>query len=1240
MSGALTWWLGRSATTSGSPTKRQHSAWQSEAGLTVASAVFVVAFTLLLAFGLTELRGYLVRVYGWQPITATLVIAAGLVGEILLMMTVNTNVFSLHAMYRDQLIRAYLGASRTGRRENRFTHFDPYDNLPLAYLSTPFFSASDWPEVHAIASRLDTADERAEVDEIDADLIAATASVRTMDRAATEPLIERWNDLLSRLGNPAKCRGRWDAMLQPAYAGVPSGLRGSSAALEDGKSFSSRQVDGAASHRTRPPLHIINTALNLVSGEDLDWQERKAALFTMTALHAGSPVTRYRPMLDDEGRFYGGTTGVSLGTAMAISGAAANPSMGYHSSPLVTFLLTLLNGRLGAWIGNPHNDDTFSHGYPRGFRLIPMPLLEAFGQTTSRGKYVNLSDGGHVENLGLYELVRRRCSYIVAIDAGADEDYAFEDLGNAVRKIRVDLGIDIDIKGFRIQEPQPTKYIARGSINYPEGEPGKLLYVKPVLCDRDEPIDVKQYGKWHQKYPQESTVDQWFSESQFESYRALGFGPHVAVGQRAGWRRQSGRQRRHLVAQPVAGGQRLGRQLGAEPGAHGGPGVPVGGAQRLQEADLVHRPQPRLSIEPGLVPECRMVGGQRRDHDRGVLGRAPPHLVDRRRVRHVLEHQHEVVARLVVAHVPAADGEGRGRREVAVEQRLVAVHPQTGGDGPAAGAGGRLLEHDGRGSVAVAPRQPHTAQRAQQAHARAQRARLRPGDRPRPSVPGRDRSRQPHSGERSLRPLRTDRPSVDPMYRHRKCLPASLGPEDCDRRTWGRQGRRGAGCGARHVTDREDCLSSGVPASLGGEEAGLFEADSSRPRTAARRALAASLPAHMVRRPRLVEALEARSGRLVVVTGPAGSGKTVAVRDWLSTVSGPTAWLSLQARHTDPERFLEDLVATVDDLAPGLQDALGREDPADHSAGWTMARAIDHLATAPPATLVLDDLHVIDRSPTDRPVRLPRRVRESSKLTVVICSRSDPPLPLHRFRLAGELVELRQADLRFDRAEAEEFFARFPAGRPEPGPDRPARRPHRGVGGGAAVRRPVPASGATTPTRSSTASPAATATSPTSCSTRCSTASRHDVRDFLLADVGAGALAADLCAHVTGRADAAASCCGGSRPSTCSSSRSTTSGSGSATTTCSASCCGASCGSRGPTSSAEPRAGRRVVPRPRPPDLAIDHLLDAERYGEAFDLLTAHLHDHLAAGRHETVRGWLARFPADVRRRHAGPPAH
>ena len=161
------------------------------------------------------------------------------------------------------------------------------------------------------------------------------------------------------------------------------------------------------------------------------------------------------------------------------------------------------------------------------------------------------------------------------------------------------------------------------------------------------------------------------------------------------------------------------------------------------------------------------------------------------------------------------------------------------------------------------------------------------------------------------------------------------------------------------------------------------------------------------------------------MTGPAGSGKTVLVRDWAAVTGGPTAWLALDPSHSDPEHFLEALLAALEEVAPGLHDATWRNDPGDHAADHAVVRAIDHLRTAPPSVVVLDDLHTVDRSPTTALLaRLVEVIPEN--LTLVVCSRTDPPLPLHRFRLAGELVELRESDLRFDADEAALFFERFP----------------------------------------------------------------------------------------------------------------------------------------------------------------------------------------------------------------------
>ncbi|HEY1583778.1 MAG TPA: patatin-like phospholipase family protein [Chthoniobacterales bacterium] len=279
--------------------------------------------------------------------------------------------------------------------------------------------------------------------------------------------------------------------------------------------------------RPSKPFHVVNAALNLVKGRQLAWQERKAESFTMSRLHCGSWHLGYRPSLQ-----YG--DGISLGTALTISGAAANPSMGYHSSPMVGFLMTLFNVRLGWWLGNPGRPGAKT--WPRGgpsYAVGPL-FSEAIGNTTDSYPYVNLSDGGHFDNLGLYEMVLRRSKLVMAIDAGQDFDYVFEDLGNAIRKIRIDLGIPIEIKVISPKQSGGTiNHCAYGTIRYSvvdDSKPdGALIYIKPVVSG-DEPPDVANYAAAHPEFPHEPTTDQWFSESQLESYRLLGLHAIEAIG--------------------------------------------------------------------------------------------------------------------------------------------------------------------------------------------------------------------------------------------------------------------------------------------------------------------------------------------------------------------------------------------------------------------------------------------------------------------------------------------------------------------------------------------------------------------------------------------------------------------------------------------------------------------------------------------------------------------------------------
>lgn len=308
------------------------------------------------------------------------------------------------------------------------------------------------------------------------------------------------------------------------------------------------------------PFPIFCAALNLTFGEDLAWQERKAASFAFTPLYCGYDVPwTAATAKPTEMRFNGFVRtqdfayprpGIHLPTVAAISGAAVSPNMGYHSNPATAFLMTVFNVRLGWWLANPrklteggrllHSTRSLpglsgSH-YPSSSPLLSLLYLasELLGQTDDTRRYVYLSDGGHFDNMGLYELVRRRCRYIVICDAEADGQLQFEGIGMAIRKCRIDFGAEITLDLRPLAKngdgDNSSAHCVTGSIRYPEDDratpPGIVVYVKSSLTG-DEPADVLNYKKQDSVFPQDSTNDQWFSESQFESYRRLGH--HIAT---------------------------------------------------------------------------------------------------------------------------------------------------------------------------------------------------------------------------------------------------------------------------------------------------------------------------------------------------------------------------------------------------------------------------------------------------------------------------------------------------------------------------------------------------------------------------------------------------------------------------------------------------------------------------------------------------------------------------------------
>jgi hypothetical protein len=323
------------------------------------------------------------------------------------------------------------------------------------------------------------------------------------------------------------------------------------------------------------PYPIWGTTLNLTAGEDLAWQQRKGASFIYSPLYcgwdyvdpksmpapleqpafnpdllvggplssqSGKPYSQFgfratgpkvqlvstnngeAPSAEMEGEDYGGAGGKPyIGTAMAASGAAVSPNSGYHTRPGVAALLAIFNLRLGWWTGNPRNITTWKEYAPP----ITYLLAELMGYADDTGKYVYLSDGGHFENLGLYELVRRKVRFIICSDADGDPTFAFQDLGNAIDKCRRDFGVEIHLRAQRDIAAEGGKgfrsgHYAIGEIVYPgQTANGYLLYIKSSLTS-DEPSDVLGMKAQDAAFPHDSTANQFFNESMFESYRALG----------------------------------------------------------------------------------------------------------------------------------------------------------------------------------------------------------------------------------------------------------------------------------------------------------------------------------------------------------------------------------------------------------------------------------------------------------------------------------------------------------------------------------------------------------------------------------------------------------------------------------------------------------------------------------------------------------------------------------------------
>ena len=416
--------------------------------------------------------------------TAAILMACLLV-QSTLGLRIDVNTFSMHAFYRNRLSRCYLGATNPDRHPDPFTGFDNNGEL------------------------------------------AAKGGGGKSIKQSRKSLYVR--DLLPQ---------NWQrlASYKPCT-------------MDNDKTY-----DG--------PFPIFCSTINLTFGQDLAWQERKGASFAFTPLysgyHVGWTAGRAQERLSFNGYtatdHYTGERGVALDTAAAVSGAAMNPNQGYSTMPAVAFLMTLFNVRLGWWIWNPRYKQA-----ERTWRLFPWVKIsrpspvcamgslvkELMTKVDDTSQFVLLTDGGHFENMGLYELVRRRCRYIVICDAEEDPTMTFGGIGRAIRNCRLDFGaeIDLDLRPLQLQKEAPLSqmHCVVGTIKYPPPSSlppvveksaaqvlaekvdynGIIVYIKSSLTG-DESGDILSYKNTNAVFPQDATANQSFTESQFESYRRLG----------------------------------------------------------------------------------------------------------------------------------------------------------------------------------------------------------------------------------------------------------------------------------------------------------------------------------------------------------------------------------------------------------------------------------------------------------------------------------------------------------------------------------------------------------------------------------------------------------------------------------------------------------------------------------------------------------------------------------------------
>jgi len=321
------------------------------------------------------------------------------------------------------------------------------------------------------------------------------------------------------------------------------------ALLSAAEPVKSDQIDLKTYYDTLAPLHIINVTVNqtIDPTEQLVQRDRKGR--PMAILPTGFSIDRWHYELSDEvdgDAMVLGTRRLSIGQWVGTSGAAFSTGLGRATSLGVSLVLGLANVRLGTWWSSGFGKDA-STSFERVFKAVFKTQTFLFYEFMAkfhglRREWQYLSDGGHFENTGLYELLRpgRNLDLIVVCDDGADPDYEFGDLANLIRLARIDHGVDIQIDQS-IAEHEQFKAIFGTPKDFVKGAPAndkcaillnvysaetgartcRIILLKPRVI-ASAPADVQEYATTHSTFPQETTTDQFFDQAQWESYRKLG----------------------------------------------------------------------------------------------------------------------------------------------------------------------------------------------------------------------------------------------------------------------------------------------------------------------------------------------------------------------------------------------------------------------------------------------------------------------------------------------------------------------------------------------------------------------------------------------------------------------------------------------------------------------------------------------------------------------------------------------